>query len=234
MTAGMKGLLCSLLVLPVLAAEGIAYFWMNPRDPAVSPAYPVLPPLTEDAAFKYIPQAYDDVKDQLFCSNGWMGNLGAGGDPVVRLGWFEWDKAGSTNTLEAFKHLPESCMGSAGMKLQKIHKPRVYGEGDRTMVFDSTYYQPPGGGMAVYTFKAVWVSGRPGMNLRSDVIDGLNMNSLRTLRFSIAKHRFSPVRTRVMLGSVSGLPTEELAWKWFRQECLEKIHWTEEKPGSGA
>jgi hypothetical protein len=40
--------------------------------------------------------------------------------------FFEWDGTDTGSVLEAFRHMPEACMGSIGMKLVSKEKPRSY------------------------------------------------------------------------------------------------------------
>jgi hypothetical protein len=40
--------------------------------------------------------------------------------------FFEWDGTDTGSVLEAFRHMPEACMGSIGMKLVSKEQPRSY------------------------------------------------------------------------------------------------------------
>jgi hypothetical protein len=226
---------CVLVGLLIGGAELASWWWTHPKNPPAEAAYPVFPPMVADNSFTRLQPAYDEVKEQLFCSTGWMGNLGdEQTSPVTRLAWFEWNQAPTVNTLEAFKHLPEACMGSAGMKLEQIYKPRVFGETGKRLVFDSTRFRPGRGGQAIFVFKAVWVSGWDGADLRSGVIEGASFKNLRTLRIEAAKTRFRPERTRVLMASITGFPTEELAWGWFKKQALTNLRWTAPEAAPGA
>ena len=222
-----------LLLLPAGIAEFAAHRWMNPAKSETSRPYPLFAPPLANAAFTAFPSEYADVEDQLQCNGGWMGNLGDGTTPVIRLAWFEWDDTSTVSTLEAFQHLPEACMGAAGMKLEKIHAPRVSGEGEKRLVFDSTRFRPVRGEQAIHVFKSVWVAGWAGADLRSNALDGASFGSLRALRFAAAKHRFRPERTRVLMATVTGFPTEELAWGWFKNQSLSKLRWSDEPAAPG-
>lgn len=211
------------VILPELASS----WWMKPAETGSggARAYPVFRPPAPGVSFRLLSSAYEEVRPQLFCSGGWMGNLGDGKGPEIRLAWFEWDDTSPVSTLEAFKHLPEQCMGSAGMSFSGVYSPRIWGEEGMRLVFDSTRFLPPRGGETVFVFKAVWVDGWEGADLRRGVLDGATGESLRTLRFNAARHRFRPPRTRVLMAAVVGFPTEELAWNWFREESLGSLQW---------
>ncbi len=45
---------------------------------------------------------------------------------TLHLAWFEWDGTDTGSVLEAFRHLPEACMGSIGMTLVSKEKPILY------------------------------------------------------------------------------------------------------------
>lgn len=221
---------CFLFLLPVAVSEPVARWWMNPPTTHRSAEYPVFPEPVGNPSFSPLPKLYLEVKPSLHCSSGWMGNLGST-EPVVRMGWFEWDETGTVSTLEAFKHLPEECMGAAGMNLEKIHPARSIGEGSRKLIFDSTLFRPHGGSTSIHVFKCVWVSGWEGVSLRDNALGSTNKLDRRQLRIDAAKGRFRPPRARVLLVSVTGLPTEELAWRWAEKHALSTIQWVDE-PGA--
>ncbi len=216
-----------LLILPVLAAEAFSYFWMNPEKSGTRLNRPVFAAPVIDETFESSPEQFDQVKGELLCTGGWIGRQGGGAVPLTQLVWIEWDRAGTRNTLEAFRHLPEQCMGSVGMKLEREFPQRSLGSGDQRLVFDSTLFRPLRGGPAMHVFKAVWVSGRVGASLRENILETKSQN-LFGLRLATAIHRFKPEQTRVLMAGVIGLPSEELAWKFFSREILRQIQWTTE------
>ena len=220
-------LLMAVPILPLISSEYFSYRWMNPPSTAETAPYPVLTPLVQDSAFTLLPSDYNEVKGPLHCSSGWMGSLGDGNNPVLRLAWFEWNETSTMNTLEAFKHLPDQCMGSAGKHLEKVNPPRVFGGGDKQFVFDSTRFTTPDRKAQLFVFKAVWVSGWAGAELRSGTVDGVSSRSLRKLRLACAKNRFRPEKTRVLMAVVSGFPTESMAWNWFSEKALGNISWND-------
>ncbi len=222
---------CLLSLLPVLAAEIISYKWMNPDRLGSSLTLPVFRPPVENSTFELSAKEFNKVKDALACSTGWMGKQGGGATPLTRLIWVEWDRTNARNTLGAFRHMPEQCLGSIGMTLEHIYPQRVYGEGDKQFVFDSTLFRPLRGGQAVFVFKAVWISGLQGAKLRENVL-AVNQLDLGALRFAAATHRFNPEHTRVFMAGVIGLPSEELAWKSFSREILSLVKWTTIQPST--
>lgn len=228
-------LLCAAALLSVLAAEVFSYFWMNPprRDGPV--LVPHLVPPVADRTYKSHRDDYDKARESLMCSGGWIGSLGGSNAPKVHLSWVEWDRTGVANTLEAFRHLPEECMGSIGMMQEKVYPAREAGTGERRMVFDSSLFRPQQGGQAMYVFKAVWVSGTGAMSQRADFFGfdlGTINRSRMVMRMASTWHRFKPDHTRVLMAGVTGLPSEELAWRHFSREILPKIEWTEVAQGA--
>lgn len=216
-------------LLPVLAAEVFSYKWMNPK---ISEAYvyPTLPQLFADPTFISTPEKFEAIRSKIVCSQGWLGKVGSDVSVSTQLAWIEWNGTEARNTLEAFRHKPEICMGANGMNLEHSYPPRIYGTGDRKLIFDSSLFRPLRGGPAIYIFKAVWVSGLIGANYREEILPGAKIDDLRKLRFAIIRHRFKPERSRVIMAGVSGLPSEELAWKSFSRKILPQIEWTTVNP----
>lgn len=219
-----------LWMLPVLIAEVAAYLWMNPASP--EEAESVLELSIPPGDHSWIPQGdvYGQVQPSLHCSSGWISDVGSEDRPEARVSFFRWDATDTVNTLEAFKHLPEQCMGAIGMSLEKIHRTRELETPGGQLHFDSTQFRPQGGGRAVHIFKCVWVSGFPDSTLRDDALMGQTGNQLRQLRLAAAAARFRPRHTRIIMGGVFGMPTEELAWKRFEKMIRGQIRWTEARP----
>lgn len=224
-------ILCLVSLLPVLMAEILSHRWMNPKITEAY-VYPTLPQLSADPTFKSTPEEFDAIRGVIVCSDGWLGQVGSGESVNTQLAWIEWNGTETRNTLEAFRHKPETCMGADGMTVEKSFPPRVYGSGDKQFVFDSNLFRPLRGGPGIYIFKAVWVSGLVGANYREDVLPGAKIDDLRNLRFAVISHRFKPERTRVLMAGVSGLPSEELAWKSFSRKILPQIQWTTVHPSA--
>ncbi len=224
-------ILCLVPLLPVLAAEIFSYKWMNPAKSALPYQRPVFVPPLENKSFELDRDQYDEVKGELMCNGGWIGKQAGEGMPSTSLVWIEWDRTSSRNTLEAFRHMPEQCLGSIGMKLERSYPRRVYGSGEQQLVFDTTLFRPLRGGTSMFVYKAVWISGLVGADIRENVL-ATNYMDLGALRFAAATHRFNPEHTRVLMAGVSGLPSEELAWKSFSRKILPQIQWTTVAPTS--
>lgn len=214
-------------LLPVLFAESAAYWWMHPRDPSsTSPVLKLSPPA--GTSWQVRSDLYREVQPSLHCNQGWIANAESDNPPGTRLAYFEWDRASTVNTLEAFKHLPEQCMGSIGMDLEKVYPRRRLESGGFSLIFDVTLFRPHGGGRSVHIFKCVWVSGLDNTDLRGDVLLGNTGNELRQLRLSAAITRFKPSHTRVIMVSVAGMPSEKLAWREASAALSENLEWSVE------
>ena len=222
-------LFCLVPLLPVLAAEVVSYKWMNPRvDKAY--IYPTLPQPLADPSFKSTPESFEKIREMLGCSQGWLGTVGSESSVNTQLAWIEWSHTATSNVFEAYHHKPEECMAMKGMKLENSYPHRVYGSGDKQLVFDSTLFRPLRGGQAIHVFKAIWVSGVAGASIRKDIFEGTSNSNLRALRLATARNRFKPEHARVLMAGVTGLPSEELAWKAFSREILPQIQWTTVHP----
>jgi hypothetical protein len=100
-----------------------------------APTDPSLPPSTCDvgsstfdvpSSFTLLPDLVSRSMPSLRCSAGIAARIDRPNGATVHLAFFEWNLADSTNVLEAFKHLPDECMGSIGMTLVKKRPPRTY------------------------------------------------------------------------------------------------------------
>ncbi len=222
-------------LLPVLAAEAFSYYWMNPPRPDGPVAIPHFSPPVVDRTFEPNQKDFDAAKVQLMCSGGWSGKRGGDAQPLTRLSWVEWDRTSVANTLEAFRHVPEECMGSVGMTQEKVYPPREAGSGERRMVFDSALFRAQRGGAGMYVFKTVWASGTGSFSLRGDFF-GFDLGTINRsrlmMRLATTLHRFKPEHTRVLMAGVTGLPSEELAWEHFSREILPQVQWTTVQPSA--
>ncbi|MFC7338128.1 hypothetical protein ACFQY0_13120 [Haloferula chungangensis] len=227
----MKGIPRIILwALPVVVAEVAAHAWMSP--PPTAQSEPILELAFPSANSSWTPRidVYEEVEDALLCNDGWISDVESENQTDARISFFRWDAADTVNTLEAFKHLPEQCMGAIGMRLVKIHPTRKLETGDGVLYFDSTQFRHQNGGKAVFIFKSVWVSGFPESTLRNDALMGQTGHELRQLRLAAAMARFRPQHTRIISGGIVGMPTEELAWLQFEKTIRGQIRWTPPKP----
>lgn len=214
-------------MLPILVAEVAAHRWMNPASPAEAESVLELSIPPGDRSWSRQGDVYRQVQPSLHCSSGWISDIGTEDRPEARVSFFRWDATDTVNTLEAFKHLPEQCMGAIGMSLEKIHPTRELVTPGGMLHFDSTQFRPEGGGRAVHIFKCVWVSGFPDSSLRDDALMGQTGNQFRQLRLAAAAARFRPRHTRIIMGGVFGMPTEELAWNRFEKMIQGQLRWTD-------
>jgi hypothetical protein len=230
MERGMKPFLMSLLIaFPVVLSEGTAAWWTQPdAQPTGTPPLNLKAPTGPEWTVNE--DLFRQVQPSLQCNDGWIADEVQESGPGMRLAYFAWDETSTVNTLEAFKHLPEQCMGSIGMKLEKTYPARLYQVGNHTLHFDSTQFRPNEGGMVIHIFKCVWVTGLDNPNLREGIVWGGSGLELRRLRIAAAATRFKPRHTRVMMGAVPAMPSEALAWHQFSREILERLSWQGEPP----
>ena len=77
-----------------------------------------------------LPEVYQQAAPMLRCTSGQVFHTQFGDESVgLHLAFFEWDGADTGSVLEAFRHMPEACMGSIGMTLVEKRVPRAYGVG---------------------------------------------------------------------------------------------------------
>lgn len=219
------------VLLALGAVEGLAYWWMHPI--AAARAQPVLAWLPQIAsAFTYtpLPELYAKAAPMLRCSGGQVFFASDADDSLrLHLAFFEWDDTDTGSVLEAFRHLPEVCMGSIGMKLVATEPPQAYRVGDLTLSFDHTVFRDPGQdgrvdlpGSLVHSFRAVWVAGLDGTDARQGVL-GNSLDQLRRIRINSALTRFRPAHARVIQGSVRGAPNSAAAWAAFETAMLSDL-----------
>ncbi|MEO5716864.1 MAG: hypothetical protein ABIT37_25515 [Luteolibacter sp.] len=166
----------------------------------------------------------------LRCSGGQVNYAKLSDSSGIHLAFFEWDGTDTGSVLEAFRHMPEYCMGSIGMILVSREKPVPYTVDGETLLFDHTVFREPsqsgGGGISsplIHAFRAVWVAGVSNANAREG-LGGDDFNRLRTIRLKSAINRFRPQHARVIQGAVRGLPSSDLAWEAFENAMLKDLH----------
>ncbi len=86
-----------------------------------------------------LPEIYAKSAPMLRCSSGQVLHARLDESAGIHLAFFEWDGTDTGSVLEAFRHMPEACMGSIGLKLVEKAAPRSYvvggrGTGDRLSV----------------------------------------------------------------------------------------------------
>jgi hypothetical protein len=219
------------VLLALGTVEGLAYWWMHPTSTAQ--AQPVLawyPKIASAFTYTPLPELYTKTAPMLRCSGGQVFTANDSDDSLsLYLAFFEWDDTDTGSVLEAFRHLPEVCMGSIGLKLVATEPPQTYRVGDLTLSFDHTVFRDPGQdgrmelpGSLVHSFRAVWVAGLEGTNGRQGVL-GNSLDQLRRIRINSALTRFRPTHARVIQGSVRGAPNSAAAWAAFETAMLRDL-----------
>jgi hypothetical protein len=173
-----------------------------------------------------LPEVYAKAAPMLRCSTGQVLHVTLEDSAGVHLAFFEWDGTDTGSVLEAFRHMPEACMGSIGMKLISHEKVIPYQVGSETLLFDHTVFSEDGRvsipGSPIHAFRAVWVSGVAAADARQG-IDGEDFDRLRTIRLESALHRFRPAQARVIQGAVRGIADPKLAWLAFEDAMLKDL-----------
>ncbi len=73
-----------------------------------------------------LPDVVAAALPSLRCTTGTAARIDRDDDVTLHVAFFEWDLSSSTSVLEAFKHLPEECMGSIGMTLVEKAPVRTF------------------------------------------------------------------------------------------------------------
>jgi hypothetical protein len=155
----------------------------------------------------------------LRCTTGTAARIDRDDGVTIHLAFFEWDQTSSTHVLEAYKHLPEECMGTIGMTLLEKAPLRSYPIGKENLSFDHTVFRDPGGSI-IHAFKGTWVSGAStllGAGLRG------GGDQARQIRSKAALNRFRPAYARVAQGAVRGISDPDRAWQAFEQAMLKDL-----------
>jgi hypothetical protein len=98
----------------------------NPQS-SISPSSPNLQsPITNLSSFTPLPDIYRQAAPMLRCSTGEVFRIDTPDSLTLHLAWFEWNRTDTGSVLEAFRHMPEACMGSIGLKLVAKEKPIPY------------------------------------------------------------------------------------------------------------
>ena len=140
----------------------------------------------------------------------------------LHIAFFEWDGTNTGSVLEAFRHMPEACLGSIGMTVVSKEPSITYQVNSETLTFDHVILHEPGVsalGSPVHAFRAVWVAGIAASNPRAG-LSGDTFDHLRTIRLKSAITRFRPSHARVIQGAVRGAATTAAAWQAFVNTML--------------
>lgn len=178
-----------------------------------------------------LPEIYAKSAPMLRCSSGQVFHVKLDPDISLHLAFFEWNASDTGSVLEAFRHMPEACLGSLGMTLVSIEPTIPYQVGTETLIFDHSIFREPGsmGNTAstisplVHAFRAVWVSNLPAANVRQGLYGDTFDHNLRTIRFKSALTRFRPAHARVAQGAVRGTSSGDDAWNAFQSAMLADL-----------
>lgn len=166
-----------------------------------------------------LPEIVANSQPSLRCSTGTAARIDREDGVTIHLAFFEWDLADARDVLEAYKHLPEQCLGAIGMKLLENRPTRTYQVGTETIAFDHSVFRDRAD-VLVHSFKGIWVSGMS--RLAGDGFPS-GGDQWRKLRWKAALHRFHPAYSRVAQGAVRGIPNPDLAWQAFSQAMLNDL-----------
>jgi hypothetical protein len=81
---------------------------------------------SQSSTFTPLPDVYAKSAPMLRCSSGQVLHVKLDDTIGLHLAFFEWDGTDTGSVLEAFRHMPEACMGSIGMTLVSKEKPIAY------------------------------------------------------------------------------------------------------------
>jgi hypothetical protein len=85
-----------------------------------------------------LPEIYRQAAPMLRCTSGEVFHVRIHDNASLHGAFFEWDGTDTGSVLEAFRHMPEACMGAIGMQLVSKEKPILYQVGlDRRAGRDS-------------------------------------------------------------------------------------------------
>lgn len=223
------------LVASLAAIEGLSWLWMNPRSahedviaithhPAAATA---LTSGENSAVVTHLPDIYRKAAPMLRCSDGKVFMVETPDSLTLHLAFFEWERTDTGSVLEAFRHMPEICLGSIGMKLLSREKPVLHRIGGETLVFEHAVFtnNPSAASMLqprVHSFRAVWVAGAGDDGLGSKAA-GQGAGRLRGIRLKAALNRYRPPRACVIQGTVYGALHAGAAWAAFEETMLREL-----------
>ncbi|MCX6868779.1 MAG: hypothetical protein NTV46_21770 [Verrucomicrobia bacterium] len=78
------------------------------------------------SSYTPLPDVCAQAAPMLRCSSGQVLHVKLDDTIGLHLAFFEWDGTDTGSVLEAFRHMPEACMGSIGMTLVSKEKPIAY------------------------------------------------------------------------------------------------------------
>lgn len=231
MALNLLGQTVAAIVGSLVAIEGFSYRWTHPTPaPHQEVRLAKLPsrdPIAVSGKLVNLPDVYQQSAPKLRCTSGEVYYRELDDGTRLNLAFFEWQRTDAGSVLEAFRHMPEVCLGSVGMKLVS-KEPSVHFQVEgQTITFDHTVFQDPGQGgeqvigtPLVHSFRGIWVAGMVNADARG-TIQGDAVERLRAIRFKCAADRFRPPYACVIQGAIRGTISSEAAWEAFEKTMLQ-------------
>lgn len=229
------------IVAVLFSIEATAHWWMNPPgDKAEATVLAYTPQVHgkesegDPSKITLLPELYSRSAPMLRCTGGRVWHVQQSETVGIHLAFFEWVDTDTGSVLEAFRHTPEACMGSIGMKLISHEEPVEYElKNGEKLIFEHTIFRDNSSASSismlnpkVHTFKTVRVAGKEAANYR-DGIGGLNVNQLTQIRIDSSISRSRPPSACVIQGAVRGAANSQSAWEAFEKAVLHEISVTE-------
>lgn len=216
------------MVMALAITELVAWWWMNP--PLGHGASPLLSWKAErlggkDSEFQsenkakisWHPELVKEYQGNLHCSSGSICKITKNDDMVIHAALFQWDSS-SANAIEAFRHRPDECLGSIGMKFIKAYPNKNFSLADEQLVFAHTLFRDPMG-IPIHAFKATWVAGK---SSEFSFMLG-NEKEWHEQRSLAAWKRFKPDHAQVVQGTIRSVYDPEKAWLIFQESVLSAL-----------
>jgi hypothetical protein len=211
----------------IAGIEGVSYLWTHPAQPPhLEVVMAGLPSslgalAAADGKLVPLPEVYEQAAPMLRCTDGEVFFRETDGGISLHLAFLEWKGTDTGSVLEAFRHMPELCLGSVGMKLLSTEQLVPYTVGEQTIWFDHTVFRDPAhnGGGIVHSFRGIWVAGMNGADSPIELA-GNSMERLRDIRLKSAAQRFRPPYACVIQGAVRGALDDDRAWQAFEATML--------------
>jgi hypothetical protein len=173
----------------------------------------------QPSEIKWHPDMVEKYRNSLNCSGGSICQIKRESGPTLHAAMFAWDNSTSVTAIEAFRHHPEDCLGSIGMKLIQRYPDKVFRVDDQELYFNHSAFRDQEG-ITVHSFKATWIEGKS-----QSYISGMShTDEWREQRAQAAWSRFSPKHARVVQGAVRSIHNPDAAWIFFERSVLVALH----------
>jgi hypothetical protein len=222
-----------LLLAGLGTMEALAWWWMHPEPAGLDlPVLAYQPPAANPPAaaaagrLTFMPELVADASRSLRCSRGLAARLDRPDGSRIHFAFLEWDFSDAGSVFKAYKHLPEECLGSIGLKLVEVREPRRFDLAGESLWFDHTVLRDPSGSI-VHAFKGTWLSGNRQWHQPAGRTADVPW---RSLRWRAATTRFRPAYARVAQGAVSGISQPDPAWHAFQAGLLADLSFVDDNP----